>query len=76
MSHHLESVRAYSIENLGAFIDIGHFELLLKEYGSLLVRGLDYASHENMVRWGGRRVQERKKVDGLHGGKIQTHIST
>ena len=65
MSHHVKPVRAYSVHNLGTFVDIGNFKFLLEEYGSLLVGGLDYTSHENMVGRTGRRVQERQKVDGL-----------
>jgi hypothetical protein len=53
MSHHLKSIGAYSIDNLGAFIDFGDFKLLLEKDRSLLVRSLDYASYENMVGRGG-----------------------
>lgn len=52
MSHHLVPICAYSVNNLSPFIDISNFELLLEEYGSLLVRGPDDARHEDMV---GRR---------------------
>lgn len=59
MRHHLVATGTYGVDDLGAFISIGHFEFLLQENGSLLVRGLDYARDELFV--GGRRgrVQQR-----------------
>jgi len=76
MSHHLKPIGAYSIDDLGPFIKLGDFELLLEEDGSLLVRRLNYASHENVV-WRGRGwVQEGKKVDRLNKyGRIYELIS-
>lgn len=65
MSHHLKSTGTYGVDDLGPFVGLSDFELLLEKDGSLLVGGLDYAIHEDMVRRGGRRVQERKEVNGL-----------
>jgi hypothetical protein len=38
VSHHLESLGAYGIDDLGALTRIGNFEFLLKKYRGLLVR--------------------------------------
>jgi hypothetical protein len=53
MCHHLVATGTYGIDDLGTFVSIGHFEFLLQENGSLLVRGFDYARDELVV--GGRR---------------------
>lgn len=65
MSHHFESLRAYSIDDPPAFLEVGDLEFLLEEDGRLLIRGFDDAGHEDVVwrRRGG--VQEREEVDGL-----------
>lgn len=53
MGHHLEATSAYSVYNLGTFLQIGHLQLLLKEDGRLLVGGLNDARYEEGVRRGG-----------------------
>lgn len=65
MSHHLETSCAYSVDNLGTFLDVSDLEFLLEEDGRLLVRRLDDASYEGMIRRRRRRMEEREKVDGL-----------
>lgn len=65
MSHHFETLCTDSVNNFSAFFGIGHFQLLLEEDGSLLVRGFDNSSNKEMVRWSGRGVQQRKEVDRL-----------
>lgn len=37
MCHHLIATGAYGVDDLGAFVSVGHFEFLLQENGSLLI---------------------------------------
>lgn len=66
MGHHLEAASAYSVYNFSTLLQISNLQLLLKEDGCLLVRGLDDARYEEGVRRGRRRVQKGEKVDRLN----------
>ena len=52
MCHHLVATGTYGVNDLGAFISIGNFKLLLQENRGLLIRRLDYTRDELFV---GRR---------------------
>ncbi len=65
VSHHLESLGAYGIDNLGPLARISDLEFLLKKYRSLLVREFNN-SRDKEVIWRGRGwVQEREEVNRL-----------
>lgn len=57
MSHHLKASSAYSIDDLAALLGVSYLELLLKEYGCLLVGGLDDTRDEEVIGWCRRRVE-------------------
>jgi hypothetical protein len=58
VSHHLESLGAYGIDNLGALTRIGDLELLLEKYRRLLVRKFNNSRNKEVIRWGRGGVQE------------------
>lgn len=65
MSHHLESSGAYSVHDLRTFSAVGYLELLLQEYGRLLIGRLGDTLYEKRVRRRGRRMEEGEEIDGL-----------
>jgi hypothetical protein len=65
VGHHLESLGAYSIDDLGTLTRIGDLEFLLKKYRRLLVRKFYNSRDKEMVWWGRGGVQEREEVNRL-----------
>jgi hypothetical protein len=65
VGHHLESLGAYSVDDLGALTSISDLEFLLKKYRRLLVRKFNNSRDKEVIWWGRRGVQEREKVDRL-----------
>ena len=65
MRHHLEALRAYCIDNFSSLFGVSNLELLLEKDGCLLVRSLDDARDEKVVRWGRGGMEKRQEVDWL-----------
>ena len=65
VGHHFKATSAYSVNNFASFFDIGNLELLLKKNRRLLVGGLYNTRNEDRIRWRGRRMEQRQKVDRL-----------
>jgi hypothetical protein len=52
VGHHLESLGAYSIDDLGALTRISDLEFLLKKYRRLLVRKFNNSRDKEVIWWG------------------------
>jgi hypothetical protein len=50
MSHHLKAPRTNGVNDLSTFFNISNLELLLQKDGRLLIRGLDDAIDEDVIR--------------------------
>jgi hypothetical protein len=74
VGHHLESLGAYSIDDLGALTRISDLKFLLKEYRRLLVRKFDNSRDKEVIWWGRGGVQEREEVNRLTFPVSEGHL--
>lgn len=74
VGHHLKSLGAYSIDDLGALTRIGDLEFLLKKYRRLLVRKFYNSRDKEMIWWRRGGVQEREEVNRLKLPVSEAHF--